>query len=394
MSKQIINIGANGNDGTGDSLRESFRKTNENFTELYAVFGAGGQIKFTDLSDTPSSYNAADANKLVGLSITGTGFNFKTMTGTNGIVVHNTNDAITISGAAASLSLDSSPKLGFHLNADFQIIGNLADPDDTAALLAFNTKWPGVNPDSIAISKGYADNRYISTSGASMVGPLRLFDHPGNFAGISSTDPQALYAATKLYVDMQPLSAENSNILSPSIGQTLTFDGSKWVNNNSALEALKLSQSRQIEFQGDISGSFLFDGSANVISTLNLTTPAISLWVHDSTPSLVLRDSQGDFSAGIITATLNGAATTVNGLVHVENGGTGVSTVQEIKNLLGLDTLLINAVLEGSPSIGSDDSSSVIKINSKTGAPVDAITPAGFIELNINGSTAYIPYYN
>ena len=44
MAKQSINIGVEGNDGTGDSIRESFRKANENFTELYAVFGQGGQI--------------------------------------------------------------------------------------------------------------------------------------------------------------------------------------------------------------------------------------------------------------------------------------------------------------------------------------------------------------
>ena len=44
MAKQNVNIGTEGNDATGDSIRESFRKVNENFTELYAVFGVGGQI--------------------------------------------------------------------------------------------------------------------------------------------------------------------------------------------------------------------------------------------------------------------------------------------------------------------------------------------------------------
>src|SRR5262249_26089295 len=35
MSQQIINIGAGPNDGTGDQLRTSFDKCNQNFTELY-----------------------------------------------------------------------------------------------------------------------------------------------------------------------------------------------------------------------------------------------------------------------------------------------------------------------------------------------------------------------
>ena len=42
MAKQVINIGVEGNDGTGDSIRSFLEKANENFTELYAVFGQGG----------------------------------------------------------------------------------------------------------------------------------------------------------------------------------------------------------------------------------------------------------------------------------------------------------------------------------------------------------------
>ena len=55
MAQQDIDIGVEGNDGTGDSIRESFRKTNENFVELYAVFGQGGTIDFTSLGDTPDT---------------------------------------------------------------------------------------------------------------------------------------------------------------------------------------------------------------------------------------------------------------------------------------------------------------------------------------------------
>ena len=39
MSKQIINIGASANDGTGDPLRNSFDKVNDNFNELYLALG-------------------------------------------------------------------------------------------------------------------------------------------------------------------------------------------------------------------------------------------------------------------------------------------------------------------------------------------------------------------
>ena len=36
MSQQLINIGSFPNDGNGDSIRDSFAKTNDNFTELYS----------------------------------------------------------------------------------------------------------------------------------------------------------------------------------------------------------------------------------------------------------------------------------------------------------------------------------------------------------------------
>ena len=64
MAKQEVNIGTEGNDATGDSIRESFRKVNENFTELYAVFGVGGQINFTTLSDTPDTL---EQNRIISL---------------------------------------------------------------------------------------------------------------------------------------------------------------------------------------------------------------------------------------------------------------------------------------------------------------------------------------
>src|SRR6516162_8542449 len=40
MTQQVINIGSAPNDGTGDQLRVSFDKCNQNFSELYSK-GAG-----------------------------------------------------------------------------------------------------------------------------------------------------------------------------------------------------------------------------------------------------------------------------------------------------------------------------------------------------------------
>jgi hypothetical protein len=37
MARQILDIGSNANDGTGDTLRAAMDKVNDNFIELYSV---------------------------------------------------------------------------------------------------------------------------------------------------------------------------------------------------------------------------------------------------------------------------------------------------------------------------------------------------------------------
>ncbi len=85
MARKIVDIGVSGNDGTGDSIREAFRKTNENFQELYAVFGQGGFLKFTDLSDTPDTL-IGQGNKLPVVNAIGTGLIFKDFFSPNGTI--------------------------------------------------------------------------------------------------------------------------------------------------------------------------------------------------------------------------------------------------------------------------------------------------------------------
>lgn len=48
MAQQIINIGGSANDGTGDPLRTSFAKCNQNFAELYAKGAAGSNLDMSD----------------------------------------------------------------------------------------------------------------------------------------------------------------------------------------------------------------------------------------------------------------------------------------------------------------------------------------------------------
>lgn len=70
MAKQVINIGASANDGTGDPLRVAFDRTNDNFNELYFALGgntpvdlfdANGNFDFPNKPHKISAYYATEA---------------------------------------------------------------------------------------------------------------------------------------------------------------------------------------------------------------------------------------------------------------------------------------------------------------------------------------------
>jgi len=187
MAKQEINIGVEGNDGTGDSIRESFKKTNENFTELYAVFGVGGQITFTTLSDTPDNLTPSTvplvntAGTQILLAELGSNSDLPVSdslySATDTVTFrYNVEGKLVISTSFTQVSDDISPTLGGSLNAAGFGIAKVGISAEVAS--AFNsthnlTGDAQINTDDLVISKGYADQRYI-TSGL----PLRVADEP------------------------------------------------------------------------------------------------------------------------------------------------------------------------------------------------------------------------
>jgi hypothetical protein len=181
MSRQIIDIGVQGNDGTGDSIREAFRKVNENFRDLYAVFGQGDRIASTDLDDFPSSYSS---DQILVTSADGTSILAKNLTAGTGIAIDNTDEEeLVIRSTSSSLNTDPTPALGGPLNANGLPIGNIAFPSNDVV-----AQWNAVHGptgatitiDELAISKGYADRRYIQQAGGGAAGQLRVRQEPAD----------------------------------------------------------------------------------------------------------------------------------------------------------------------------------------------------------------------
>ena len=187
MAKQNIDIGVEGNDGTGDSVREAFRKVNENFGELYAVFGIGGQISFTDLSDTPSSYEGNE-NNVPTVRSDGSGMNLLELASDNAL--DGSADTIgfdfTVDGKlivkqlVSKLSNDPQPTLSGPMDGATQPIANITVSQ--SAIDTFNSvHGTNLTIDKLVIDKAYADRNYQSKDVAG--GGLRLPDEPADASG-------------------------------------------------------------------------------------------------------------------------------------------------------------------------------------------------------------------
>ena len=186
MAREIIDIGVEGNDGTGDSLRESFRKSNENFQELYAVFGIGGQINFRSLSDTPDDYTGL-ASRVLAVNTAEDGVEALELVSNGAItgdpaddtIVFNVTQAgkLLIQAGRTNVSGDTSPQLGGHLSAAGFAIGNVGI--STADAAAFTSKYGGnFTIHDLVPDKEYNDQRYAKATAPGKMGGVR--DEPAD----------------------------------------------------------------------------------------------------------------------------------------------------------------------------------------------------------------------
>jgi hypothetical protein len=103
MAKQIINIGAVPNDGTGSNLRSGGTIINDNFNEIYTALGDGTAITLTA---TPTELNLLSGQTSIvspSSSVTFTNKNLSSLT--------NTFPTISIRDDASSLISLSLPSL-------------------------------------------------------------------------------------------------------------------------------------------------------------------------------------------------------------------------------------------------------------------------------------------
>jgi hypothetical protein len=173
MSYQPINLGSTANDGTGDTLRVSGVKTNENFVELYTLLGDG-----TDLSSgisataTVVTLTAPTISGVVGgtitsaaiTTLTGTTFSAGTLALSAGSITDSSgaisfgNENLTTTGSVTAASLDISGNVDIDgtLETDALTIDGVSlsetIADTVGAMVSSNTET------NIAVTYDDADN--------------------------------------------------------------------------------------------------------------------------------------------------------------------------------------------------------------------------------------------
>jgi hypothetical protein len=123
MSYQPINLGLTANDGTGDTLRVSGVKTNENFVEIYNLLGNGSALSSgISASSSVVTLTAPTISGVVGgtitsatiTTLTGTTFNAGTLALAAGSITDSSgaisfgNENLTTTGSVTAASLDIS----------------------------------------------------------------------------------------------------------------------------------------------------------------------------------------------------------------------------------------------------------------------------------------------
>ena len=277
MAKQFVNIGIEGNDGTGDSIRDAFNKVNENFTELYAVFGQGGQISFTSLSDTP---NTLGSNKIPVSNSAGNAITMRGITGT-GIAVDLNSDPnnIQLSVTGTSVASDTTPGLGGPLNANSFAIANVGI--DQNAVNDYNTTHgTNISLDDVVITKRYADLNYLASSGGTgTLGEIRVRSEPANATDYTKTITQF----------------QNGNLNIPSHGFSNASNGLafKYKTTGSAATNLTDNQVYYIRF---VDANYISLHSTKSEATNNNDATRVKITVSGGSGTQTIVDNEYDSS--------------------------------------------------------------------------------------------------
>jgi hypothetical protein len=202
MPQRIINIGTGPNTKDGDIIRTAFDKVNQNFSELYAIFGQTSE-GFIE-TDIKGSVFAYDSNSLVD-AISGN-LNGNVITGTS-IIGGN----IEINGSSMSTTDSSSITIDqiVNIESDLNVGGNISPTIPNGGDLgSIDNPWRSLYVSSNTIFIGGTPLSIDETGNILVDGtpvgmrftqpaPISSVGQPGDTEGIVSFDSEYIYYCTQ-----------------------------------------------------------------------------------------------------------------------------------------------------------------------------------------------------
>jgi len=329
MARKVIDVGAIGNDGTGDSIRESFNKVNDNFRELYSSLGLGERLTFIGLDDTPSTFLGQEGAVLA-VNPTTDALQFKQITGGIGVSIDTTSNSnqIIVNTEFSEISGDPSPQLGGDLS--------VRSGGNTYKIVDLDTP----TEDSEAANKAYVDTK-LARAGVNAIDPETGTTNSalGRMSGplVLSRDPEpeddelygGLVAATKRYVDSSAFGSSVNLYVATSgsderPGVSRSIQGRALAYAYKTIEAAcKRAEEIIRESQDDI-------GPYKKVLTYSNGTKTVTLNAVETSPS-----SGAGFSAtpkmSVDTISINSVGTNYKaGDILTISGGTGTPARYEV----------------------------------------------------------------
>jgi len=192
MSKQTINIGTYPNDGTGDNLRDSFIKINNNFNEVYAMTGTTG-------NGNSGASGTSGVNGLNGTS----GVDGTSNTGSTGSVVTNVtynelSELINNSGLTINSSYLITDYQTVHVIPYTEYWNNLEIGKEYIIYYLFKTNNPDENSDDDFSNVGYVSDGvpFIATNESpNYWSDTKVFEYPNDYLSTGIIEPLLVTAS-------------------------------------------------------------------------------------------------------------------------------------------------------------------------------------------------------
>jgi hypothetical protein len=311
MAQEIINIGSVANDGSGDPLRTSFTKTNNNFSQLFAVGGvsgiSNGTSNITILNSgailmSPQGTANVITVTATGATVTGTLVGNTTISSVGNVIagqfyIGNGSQLTGVVSVAAAALITGNTLSANVLTSSLTTVGTLSILSATGNIRGGNLLTPGIvsasgdvagtnlNAGSNVNASGNVTGGNVivvadisaggAISGVGNVSGAYFIGNGSQLSGISVSSNAALLVGTTL----------SSNVVDSSLRQlgTLNYlNVGNALGGNGAVNANSISVGTTIVATGNVTGgnintSGVVSSSGTIVATGNITGGNLSV---------------------------------------------------------------------------------------------------------------------